>query len=195
MQAPAPEKRRMQEPEHRHEDWSREKRPCRDERAGEGGAPSDFGRAVAARQRELAVAQAADAVVKGLKGCPSLLEATRRSSQIVSQFHNAISDAATRDAEAKLQAQAEEEEEEPQAERESSMRHANRVLWRAVRFLSARCRLLEAETAGAERLPQALAACQEHIREAASQNALLQEQVRMSMDGPGSVCGDARMVL
>lgn len=120
----------------------------------------------------------AEAIVKELRGCPSVVEANSRCSRMLSEFEELIRQERLREADTQ-----DSQQEQSKEERMQRLQHTNRVLLRAVHQLGRRCTRLEAGTDEMTALRAALEQTQEQVRRLTHSNEMLQGHLRVQMDG------------
>jgi cell division protein FtsB len=120
----------------------------------------------------------AEAIVRELQGCPSVVEANSRCTQMLSEFEEVIRQQRLREADTQ-----DAQEEQSKEERMQRLQHTNRVLLRAVHQLGKRCTRLEAGTDEMTALRTALEQTQEQVRRLTHSNEMLQGHLRVQMDG------------
>lgn len=139
----------------------------------EGGGTAELG-ANGAGDREVAIRGWAEATVRSLQNCPSTEEASQRCVRILSDFEAEVQQVALREGDV------------TEAASESalqSLQHTKKVLMRAVHHLAQRCRQLEANSAEADELKDALEKSQGTQRRLAHANEMLKEHLRLYVDG------------
>lgn len=129
--------------------------------------------------REAGIRRWAEGIVRALHGCPSVEEAAQRCASALAEFEGEVRQNTLQEAEAAAGPDLRPGEED----KAQGLQHTNRVLMRAVHHLAERCRRLEASAAEAQSLRDALDQAQEVQRRLASSNQVLQEHLRIHLNG------------
>jgi hypothetical protein len=140
-----------------------------------GGAPDGVvSGAAEASGRKIDARAWAEAVILGVAGSPSLDDAVLRCETVLLDFEAEVQKVATMEVDAAVAAA---------PESLQTMQHTKRVLMMAVRHLAQRCRRSEASAREADDLREALGRAQVEQRRLARANDLLQEHLRLHLDG------------
>mmetsp|Transcript_37641 Transcript_37641/g.86923 ORF Transcript_37641/g.86923 Transcript_37641/m.86923 type:complete len:243 (+) Transcript_37641:150-878(+) len=132
-------------------------------------------------EKEASLRGWAESLVRLLKGCPSVEEATLRCIGVLADFDAEVRQEALQEAR-HLQEQQSAPDELPSPEAMQALQHKNSVLLRAVHHLAQRCRNLEAGADEVAGLRAELENSQEQARRLMHSNEVLQGHLRVTLD-------------
>mmetsp|Transcript_28998 Transcript_28998/g.52809 ORF Transcript_28998/g.52809 Transcript_28998/m.52809 type:complete len:248 (-) Transcript_28998:54-797(-) len=132
-------------------------------------------------EKEASVRGWAESLVRLLKGCPSVEEATLHCIRVLTDFDAEVRQEALQEAR-HLQEQQSAPDELPSPEAMQALQHKNSVLLRAVHHLAHRCKNLEVGADEVASLRAELENSQEQVRRLVHSNEVLQGHLRVHLD-------------